>query len=137
MGKTKPTNSTPGIVDFGDTFNKYYNLRYSNATLDKIDDFIEHFEEHCFSNWIGKISPSYNVPETYKNRAKIIAHAKKHFLWHAHIGDPDFKNTPHGKYKVSDWVIHFKRKSNNHILLLELGYHNPMDLPSEDISNGK
>jgi len=136
VGKTESKGSTQGIVDFGETFEKYYSERYSNATLDKVDDFIEHFEKNLFAGWVGKISPSDRVPDNYPDREKIIKYARNHSLWHAHIGDPTFKTTVHGKYQVSDWVIHFKKISYKHILLLELGFHNPMELPSKDISNG-
>lgn len=126
------------IVEFSETFNLYYSGRFSEKTLDKIDDFIEHFEkyglfgnpQYNYPSWVGKVSPSWNVPKTYPNYIKIKDYAKKHNLWHAHIGDPLFMDTPHGKYKVSDWVLHFQLISKNHIKLLELGYHNPMELPS-------
>ncbi|EOY8740760.1 hypothetical protein ACQFG6_006467, partial [Klebsiella michiganensis] len=65
----------------------------------------------------------------YENKEAIELHARANKLWHAHLGDPVFKDTFHGKYKVSDWVIHFQRLTPNHIKLLELGYHDPMELP--------
>ena len=64
-----------------------------------------------------------------ENKEAIEEHARANKLWHAHIGDPVFIDTFHGKYKVSDWVIHFQRLAPNHIKLLELGYHDPMQLP--------
>lgn len=136
-GGTSKEDSKLNTVSFSETFNTYYSTRYSVATLDKIDDFIEHYERYgLFGDpdsglpaWTGKVSPSWRVPESYPNYELIRKYAKKHNLWHAHIGDPCFKYTFHGKYQVSDWVLHFKLVSPNHIQLLELGYHNPMDLP--------
>ncbi|OCH01504.1 hypothetical protein A6D98_03025 [Aliivibrio fischeri] len=127
------SNKTKGIVDFGDTFLKYYTDSFSDTTVGKVDDFIEHVEANGLSGWVGKVSPSNRVPENYADREAIIDKANKYSLWHAHIGDPCFKDTWHKNYKVSDWVIHFQKISNYHIKLLELDYHNPMTLPSEKI----
>ncbi|EJE4210385.1 MULTISPECIES: hypothetical protein [Vibrio] len=125
-----------GIVDFSDTFTLYYNERYPEATVDKIDDFIEHVESNGLFGWIGKVSPSDRVPENYPNREETIAYARNNKLWHAHIGDPCFEDKPHGKFKTSAWVIHFQKHHNYHIKLLELDLHNPMKLPSEENING-
>ncbi|MGF7792857.1 hypothetical protein AAGP74_27755 [Klebsiella pneumoniae] len=130
-------NPQLNIVSFSETFNLYYTSRYSAKTLDKIDDFIEHFEKYNlfgdplkgYPAWTGKVSPSWNVPDHYENKEAIEKYARANKLWHAHLGDPVFKDTFHGKYKVSDWVIHFQRLTPNHIKLLELGYHDPMKLP--------
>ena len=139
MGKTGSQSTPQNSVDFGTTFLKYYNERYSKTTLSKIDDFIDHFEKHGLFGppaWIGKVSPSYKVPDHYPNKEAIEEHARTFALWHAHIGDPCFKGSFHSKYKVSDWVLHFQKISDNHIKLLELGYHGkPMALPTEDLIN--
>lgn len=129
-------NSKPkGFVDFGETFRFRYNNRYSENTLDRIDDFIDHVEENGLHGWVGKVGNSRNVPENYDDREAIIEKAEKHSLWHAHLGDPEFKDSRYGNYKVSDWVIHFQKFSNYHIKLLDLGYHNPMELPDENLIN--
>jgi hypothetical protein len=39
-------NPQLNIVSFSETFNLYYTSRFSAKTLDKIDDFIEHFEKY-------------------------------------------------------------------------------------------
>lgn len=130
-------NKKQGTVDFGTTFLDYYSNRYSETTKDKIDDFIEHVVENGLYGWIGKVSPSNKVPNTYPDQQKIIARANEHKLWHAHIGEPCFKDSWNGNYKVSNWVIHFQKFNNWHIKLLELDYHNPMTLPSDTIINKK
>ncbi|KAF1013161.1 MAG: hypothetical protein GAK29_04735 [Acinetobacter bereziniae] len=121
-------------VIFGNTFNKYYN-NYPETTLDCIDDFIEHFESRGLKDWKGKIAPSYRVPENYNNRDEIIEKAKNHNLWHVHIGDPSWEKSKYGNYYVSEWVLHFKMITPYKIKLLELGWHNPMLLPSDEICN--
>jgi hypothetical protein len=144
MGKgAGAKDSELNIVSFSETFTLYYTSRYSQKTVDKIDDFIDHFEKNgLFGNpdkglpaWQGKVSPSWNVPESYTDRHLIESHARKFKLWHAHIGDPVFIETYHGKYKVSDWVIHFQlisnKKNRQHIKLLDLGFHDPMELPTK------
>lgn len=126
-------NDKKGLVEFGATFLKFYSERFSDTTVEKIDDFIEHVEENGLRNWTGKISPSNKVPDTYPDQKALINKANTYKLWHAHIGDPYFEDTWHGKYKVSDWVVHFQRFSDYHIKLLELDYHNPMTLPSDSL----
>lgn len=135
MGKTEPKSPIIYEVDFGKTFNKYYANAYSPKTLDKIDIFIEHYEQFGLRGWQGKVASTDRVPEHYQDREKIIAKAREHNLWHAHIGDPVWKKSLYGDYLVSDWVIHFKRISRDKIKLLELGFHDPMLLPSDEILN--
>ncbi len=127
-------NEEKGQVDFGETFLLYYTERFSNTTISKIDDFIEHVEHNGVRGWVGKVSPSDRVPHSYPERNIIIQHARNHKLWHAHLGDPSFKESHHGSYKVSEWVIHFQYFNNYHIKLLELGYHDPMYLPTIDLT---
>nr|MDQ6121462.1 hypothetical protein [Klebsiella pneumoniae subsp. pneumoniae] len=43
------------------------------------------------------------MPDHYENKEAIEKYARANKLWHAHLGDPVFKDTFHGKYKVSDW----------------------------------
>ncbi|MFT4928422.1 MAG: hypothetical protein ACI8WB_004541 [Phenylobacterium sp.] len=133
MGKNNTT--TERVIEFGATFLSYYNDRFSATTVDRVDDFIEHFEHKGLWGWKGKLGPSSKVPEAVSNRAVIVAKAQKYQLWHAHIGDPYFEDTWHGRYQVSDWVLHFQKISPNHIKLLELGYHNPMELPADILIN--
>jgi hypothetical protein len=65
MGSGSSTqNPQLNVVSFSETFNLYYTSRFSQKTLDKIDDFIEHFEKYnLFGDalkghpaWIGKVS---------------------------------------------------------------------------------
>ncbi|WP_228258836.1 hypothetical protein [Acinetobacter ihumii] len=135
MGEEKPQNKINYTVEFGATFNLYYSERYSSKTLDKIDDFIEHYEKFGLKDWKGKISPSDRVPDTYPNQQNLIAKAKKYNLWHVHIGEPKWQRPLHDQYLVSEWVLHFQKINNYHIKLLELSWHNPMELPSDEMIN--
>ena len=133
MGEKHAEQQLKFSVEFGKTFTLYYNERYSQVTLDKIDDFIEHYEKFGLSNWKGKISPSDRVPNTYADRTDRIQKARTHQLWHVHIGEPNWKKSFHGKYLVSDWVLHFKKINSHSIKLLELSWHDPMELPSDEL----
>ena len=133
MGEKNAEHKIKYTVEFGKTFTLYYSERYSKKTIDKIDDFIEHYEEFGLSQWKGKISPSDRVPETYADRTVRIQKAQTHNLWHVHIGEPNWKESFHGKYLVSDWVLHFKKIDNYTIMLLELSCHDPMELPSDEL----
>ena len=121
-------------VDFSDSFSTFYASLVEMPTrlniLDCIDEFIDHFEKNGLWGWKGKIAPSsrlpVNIPEP--KRSDLIAHAEANKLWHAHIGDPSFRDTGHG-YSVSDGVLHFQKLSSYSIKLLEVGYHRPMELP--------
>lgn len=131
MGEKESTR-TEFTVGFGLTFNNYY-ANFPSKTTDLVDDFIEHFEQYGFLGWKGKISPSDRVPLNNPNRQALIAKAEKFNLWHVHIGDPHWQTPFHGKYLTSDWVLHFSKISNYHIVLLELDSHNPLTLPSDKI----
>lgn len=120
-------------IDFGKTFNLHFAERFPSKTVNLIDDFIEYYEDNGLVGWKGKVSPSNRVPENNPDRYALIAKANRFNLWHAHIGDPKWNSTPHGRYFTSDWVLHFKKINQYKIVLLELGWHNPFLLPSDDI----
>jgi hypothetical protein len=133
MGEEKSNQQVEQYsIAFGLTFNKYYAESYSENTLDLIDDFIDHYEANGFKDWIGKVAQSNRVPENYENRDDLIKKANKYNLWHVHIGDPRWETPAHGKFKTSEWVLHLRRVGKK-IVLLELGWHNPMYLPKDKI----
>lgn len=96
---------------------------YPPDQQDLVLDFVDIVEEYGLSDFDkleGKLSPSYNTddPEKYD-------YAFQNGLWHYHIGIPEYRVT-HGKYKTSDWVLHFqwfKNKQSNEIWLLDLYSH--------------
>jgi hypothetical protein len=122
-------------VDYSESFLQYYYAAGQiglTHQLDCIDDFVDHFFEHGLNGWRGKVAPSTRLPENYPDREVVIAYAEKHQLWHAHIGDPNFKPSKNGQYEVSDGVLHFQRNSPYSIKIVSISYHNPMELPKED-----
>jgi hypothetical protein len=73
----------------------------------KVTTFLTQFESfglQSFSNYPGKIAPSWSGPATAANHA----FARNNDLWHYHIGIPKLKPTQHGKYFTSDWLLHFQ-----------------------------
>lgn len=121
-------------VKFGETFQFHYDKVFSEEKLDLIDDYIDHFEEHGWGGWKGKISPSWKVPLNYHDAAERIAYAKKHNLYHVHFGLPSWTNSGYG-YSTSDQVIHFQKIDYHTLRFLSISTHNPMDLPTEDLIN--
>jgi hypothetical protein len=99
-----------------------------------IDDFVFHFSDQGLKTFIGKKGPSDNVPFTDLDRAAKIAYAKKHQLWHVHVGYPKWNacRNPAGGYKTSNYVLHFQKFNDRHIALVDYGPHNPMGLPQKN-----
>lgn len=137
MGEKESSDKIEYVVEFDEVFNLYYTQRFSKSTVAKIDDFIDHYVTYGLNNWKGKIRSSANVPYNYPDRIALINKAVKHNLWHVHIGEPIWKKSQNGDYYVSDWVLQFKKLSNYHIILVELSWHNPMLLPSDEILEKK
>lgn len=133
MGEKESKISLNYEIAFGKTFNTYFTSRFDKRDVDKIVDFILHFQVNGFKGWKGKYASSSRVPLNYPNREDIIFKAEFYNLWHVHIGIPLWKKSQFGDYYVSDWVLHFKKESEYKIILLELDSHNPMKLPSEEI----
>lgn len=139
MGSEKRQSGSRSVnfytVDYSESFLQYYDSLVDVGVvnqLDRIDDFVEHYENNGLSNWKGKISPSDRLPPDYPNRELIIQHARDNSLWHVHIGDPCFRASRTGKYQVSDGVLHFQKNSSYAIKIISVSYHDPMELPSMD-----
>lgn len=135
QGKKSSKLITPYEVDFSTSFDLYYQQLVSMSPplrlLDCIDDFIQHYETYGLSGWTGKISPSNRIPEGTPNREELVSRANRYNLYHAHVGDPYFRDTGRG-YSVSDGVLHFQKLSSYSIKLISYGYHRPMELPTDD-----
>jgi hypothetical protein len=143
MGSEKCQSGSRGVktyavdysVDYSESFLQYYESLVNIGVvhqLDRIDDFVEHYEKNGLSNWKGKISSSDRLPQNYPNRNLIIQHARNNSLWHVHIGDPCFRASVTGKYQVSDGVLHFQKLSSYTIKIISVSYHDPMTLPDSD-----
>ncbi|WP_341985848.1 hypothetical protein [Morganella morganii] len=94
---------------------------------DKVLDFIDVYEEKGlsdFSCYEGKISNSWRGLEETDAR---YVYARDNKLWHYHIGIPVFRSQ-HGKYKTSDWVLHFQwEREENSIVLVDMYKHYTKD----------
>lgn len=94
---------------------------------DKIIDFTDIYEVHGFSDfnlYEGKIAQSWSGPDMSKEDFDF---AKDNDLWHYHIGIPNYTQV-HGKYKTSDWVLHFQWPNmGNSIALVDLYSHYTRD----------
>ncbi|POP53100.1 hypothetical protein [Zhongshania marina] len=105
---------------FGCKFaSEFQNL--SQIDQDKILDFTDIFEINGFDDftrYTGKIAPSWSGDISQKN----FEFARKHDLWHYHVGIPDYK-ARHDKYQTSDWLLHFVRQSSQRIILVDLYSH--------------
>ncbi|WP_151828216.1 hypothetical protein [Acinetobacter oleivorans] len=115
-----------------DEFLHFYDNVFSDEKLDLIDDFLEHYETHGLNNWKGKISPSWKVPECYKDHERRAKYAQDMNLWHAHIGLPSWQSRENIPYLTSNQVLHFQKLSRYEIFVLSVSTHNPMDLPEID-----
>lgn len=75
---------------------------------DKVLDFVDLYEAHGladFTKYPGKVTPSWRGLD---RSDPVYAFTYDNCLWHYHVGYPQFKTAFHGKYKTSDWVLHFQ-----------------------------
>lgn len=116
--------------DYTVSFSKLFAANYkqfSESDQNKVLDFTEKFEEFGlidFSVYEGKLSSSWaNIDETDAN----YTYAKANHLWHYHVGLPQYTQR-HGKYKTSDWVLHFQWDfGSSHIHIVDMCYHYTSD----------
>jgi hypothetical protein len=109
--------------------------RFPQDQQDKILSFVETYQLHGlsdFSNYVGKIAPSWSRGATQG----AIDFATDNALWHYHVGHPTYKQI-HPKYMTSDWVLHFQWvNGGNHIDLIDVYSHYTRDgsfyLPTAD-----
>jgi len=121
---------TEFVVNLSNCFLSEY-LNYPSSDVDKIDTFIEHYQEYGFNGLTGKNVPSCNVPTNDREFVQKVQYAKLHKLWHYHIGIPEYQLSACGKYQTSEYVIHYQRLSLTEIKIVDFSYHPPLTLPSE------
>lgn len=113
-------------VSFGKLFAANFE-QFSKSDQDKVLDFTDKFEE-CglvnFDVFPGKVSHSWaNIDSSDAN----YTYAQANNLWHYHVGIPQY-TTRHGKYKTSDWVVHFQWEYGaSHIHIVDMHYHYSSD----------
>lgn len=120
----------PFTLEFSPHFLQKYD-EISDVEKDLIDDFVYHFKAHGLDGFKGKVAPTDNVPQLDPDRIEKIWWAKRHHLFHAHIGYPAWcpSRNPWGTYYTSDFLVHFQKFSKQHIALVDYGSHNPFLIP--------
>ncbi len=106
------------------SFGVQFQKEFVNYPLDQkkaVYEFVQTYQEHGlgnFSRFQGKIAASWRnaTPEDE-------AYAREHNLWHYHVGLPIYEQSPYGDYMTSDWLLHFKWDSNEHIILVDIFQH--------------
>lgn len=117
------------IVEFSPHFDALYR-GFPERDQDRIDDFTEHFVQYGLVSLQGKVGPSWKVPGTDPEYYEKVRFAREHYLWHYHVGIPDYKPSRYGDYMTSDWVVHFQRFPRDQVIrLVDYGFHSPMHLP--------
>ncbi|EMQ4855843.1 hypothetical protein AAIB78_000677 [Morganella morganii] len=111
-------------------FSGLFAREFKNFPLDqqdKILDFVDVYENNGlsdFSCYEGKIACSWRGLDTTDAK---YTYARQNELWHYHIGIPEFRSQ-NGKYKTSDWVLHFQwDRKNNTISLVDMYKHYTRD----------
>ena len=113
-------------VGFKPKFAKEF-LNLPGEYKSKIWDFKVLFEQHGlsdFTKYPGKIAQSWSGNSTQKD----FEFTKKHDLYHYHIGLPEYYQSEHSTYLVSEWVLHFQWINRGyHIDLVDLYSHRRAD----------
>lgn len=128
----------PRKVDFTDYFTELYD-GLTAQEQDLVDEFVFYFESNGLKpsastpRFTGKISSTENVPHGVVDRGAKIAYARRHKLWHVHIGWPHWNQSRNhmAAYKTSNYVVHFQWISDTWIALVGYGCHNPMRQPQK------
>jgi hypothetical protein len=111
-------------VGFGPQWSREWKSYQPDQKL-KVGEFIHLYQANGLDPTVlpGRISPSWmNLQSTHPN----FAYAKNNFLWHYHIGLPQYTKSVYGD-RTSDWVLHFQWVGRgSHIDLLELSTHQVM-----------
>ncbi|OUY08725.1 hypothetical protein [Acinetobacter populi] len=109
--------------------------RYPEDQQDAIIDFTDIYELYGlsdFSKYKGKITPSWKGVDFDSFNYQ---YAYEHKLWHYHIGIPEYVKSLYRDYYTSDWVLHFIKVSDQHIVIVDVLFHYKADghfhLPKE------
>lgn len=121
-------------VDIGKKFALEY-LNFPPEDKKKIREFISHVKENGLKDLEGKISPSCKVPFETDDRHLKISFARRHKLWHYHIGIPVYKRSRCGRYLTSEYVLHYQKFSMKNIKIVDFSAHPPFNLPPTNYLN--
>ena len=122
----------PNKVEFSEHFIEIFDA-LSDPEQSLVMDFVFYFEAKGLKTFEGKKGPTDNVPHSDPNRAAKIAFAKRHKLWHVHIGHPFWNKSRNAlaSYKTSNYVVHFQKFDDTYIALVDYDSHNPMSMPQK------
>ncbi len=115
-------------VDFGQIFiNRFDN--FPAADKQKIQEFADHVSRYGFRRLPGRNKPSTDVPTDDKDFIDKVVYARRHNLWHYHIGIPSYdERNDFGDY-TSEYVLHYKHMGAE-IVVVDFDFHPPLSLPS-------
>ncbi|WP_048765532.1 hypothetical protein [Acinetobacter sp. 243_ASPC] len=122
------------IFEYARQFAKEF-VHYPLDQKQAIADFLVLYQQYGlkdFSKYKGKITPSW---KGVKVGSDVYEYAHRNKLWHYHIGIPEYLKSLYGEYYTSDWVLHFIRVSDTHIVIVDVLFHYKSDgifhLPTE------
>jgi len=118
-------------VSFGKLFAKHY-ANFPAKDQDKIDEFIEHYQDHGFVGLTGKNVDSSNVSKDDPDFIKKVKYAIDNSLWHYHIGIPEYELSRCGTYSTSEFVLHYQKISDYEIKLVDFSPHPPFQMPTKN-----
>lgn len=109
-------------VDFSKTFRLEF-ARIPATYQNAVASFVVTYQQHGLGDqtkYIGRLSPSWHrLPPN----APPYIYAKKHDLWHYHIGLPTYSGGQSWG-RTSDWLLHFQwPEQSTHISLVDLYTH--------------
>jgi hypothetical protein len=121
------------IVELSDFFSTNF-ANFPREDKIKIANFIQHCQTHGLNGLCGKLKSSTDVPGTDQDFHVKVQYAKENYLWHYHIGIPDYEQrNPFSKVQTSRYVLHFQRFPGNKVIrIVDLDDHCPMTLPKRE-----
>lgn len=115
---------------------------------EKFTHFIENYLAHGFgdvTHFPGRLKDSTNVDPNDRQFVAKVRFARKHKLWHYHIGIPCYvfsERATRGNW-LSAYILNFQRFHDDYIKLVDLNSHPPFVLPKDkhfegdlDVSGG-
>lgn len=98
----------------------------------KILSFMHHVQNNGFDGLEGRNKASDDVDKNDPKYITKVRYARKHVLWHYHIGIECYDMTyPFGE-RTSKYVLHYSRKEIDDIKIADMDEHPPFVLPAED-----
>ncbi|MGQ4276445.1 hypothetical protein ACQ5ES_05305 [Pseudidiomarina sp. E22-M8] len=107
----------------------------------KFNHFISAYLTHGFGDpdlFPGRLKESTDVDKDDPKFITKVNYARKHQLWHYHIGIPcydDSEKRPRGDW-LSAYLLNFQRLSEIKIKLVDLNSHPPFSFPAEEYLEG-